>query len=88
MPGLTLASGPPKAAVDSRAAAADRAKSSRGFDEETMDLMRHRPYLRALTPQQRRSWWEQRKRLKARVVIGTAWLPLPVRRSYAYAQRF
>ena len=53
-----------------------------------MDLMRHRPYLRALTPQQRRSWWEQRKRLTARVVIGTAWLPVPVRRSYAYAQRF
>ena len=52
-----------------------------------MDLMRHRPYLRALTPQQRRSWWEQRKRLKARVVIGTAWLPPQVRRSYAYAQR-
>jgi hypothetical protein len=53
-----------------------------------MDLMRHRPYLRALTRQQRRKWFEQRKRLTARVVIGTAWLPMPVRRSYAYAQRF
>jgi hypothetical protein len=53
-----------------------------------MDLMRHRPYLRALTPRQRRSWWEQRKRLTARVVIGTAWLPVQVRRSYAYAQWF
>lgn len=52
-----------------------------------MDLMRHRPYLRALTPRQRRSWWEQRKRLTARVVIGSAWLPEQVRRSYAYAQR-
>ena len=51
-----------------------------------MDLMRHRPYLRALTPRQRRSWWEQRKRLTARVTIGAAWLPLQVRRSYAYAQ--
>ena len=57
-------------------------------DEETMDLMRHRPYLRALTPQQRRAWWEQRKRLKARVGIGSAWLPLQVRRSYVYAQWF
>jgi hypothetical protein len=56
--------------------------------EVTMDLMRHRPYLRALTRQQRRKWFEQRKRLTARVVIGTAWLPMPVRRSYAYAQRF
>ena len=53
-----------------------------------MDLLRHRPNLRALTPQQRRAWWEQRKRLTARVVIGTAWLPEQVRRSYAYAQRF
>lgn len=51
-----------------------------------MDLMRHRSYLRALTPRQRRTWWEQRKRLKARVVIGAAWLPEQVRRSYAYAQ--
>jgi hypothetical protein len=51
-----------------------------------MDLMRHRPYLRALSPAQRRSWWEQRKRLRARVSIGTAWLPLQVRRSYTYAQ--
>jgi hypothetical protein len=52
-----------------------------------MDLMRHRSYLRALTPQQRRAWWEQRKRLKARVGIGSAWLPAQVRRSYAYAHR-
>jgi hypothetical protein len=53
-----------------------------------MKLMRHRPYLRALTPQQRRAWWEQRKRLNLRVTIGIAWLPLQVRRSYTYAQRF
>lgn len=52
-----------------------------------MDLMRHRSYLRALKPHQRRVWWEQRKRLTARVAIGTAWLPEQVRRSYAYAER-
>ena len=28
-----------------------------------MRLMRHRPYLRALTPHQRRLWWEHKKRL-------------------------
>jgi hypothetical protein len=52
-----------------------------------MELLRHRSYLRALTPQQRRTWWEQRKRLKARVSIGAAWLPAHVRRSYAYVQQ-
>ena len=53
-----------------------------------MKLMRHRPYLRALTPSQRRVWWQNRKRLTARVDIGAAWLPDQVRRSYAYAFRF
>lgn len=52
-----------------------------------MGLMRHRPYLRALTPQQRRAWWDQKKRLNLRVTIGIAWLPEQVRRSYAYALR-
>lgn len=52
-----------------------------------MNLMRHRPYLRALTPPQRSSWWEQKKRLNLRVTIGAAWLPDQVRRSYAYALR-
>jgi hypothetical protein len=53
-----------------------------------MNLMRHRPYLRALTPQQRRVWWGHKKRLNLRVTIGAAWVPEQVRRSYAYALRF
>jgi len=52
-----------------------------------MSLMHHRSYLRALTAAQRRSWFEQRKRLAPRVLIGIAWVPERVRRSYAYASR-
>lgn len=52
-----------------------------------MSLMHHRRYLRALTAAQRRSWYEQRKRLTPRVPIGIAWVPERVRRSYAYASR-
>jgi len=51
-----------------------------------MSLMRHRSWLRALTPAQRRRWLEQRKRLTPRVPIGSAWLPQPLRRSYVYTQ--
>lgn len=50
-----------------------------------MNLMRHRPYLRALNRRQRLAWWEQRKRLRTRVTIGAAWVPVSVRRTYAYA---
>jgi len=77
--GVSLAQCAAHAAPISQLDAAARDSTNEG----AMDLMRHRPYLRALTPQQRRSWWEQRKRLTARVVIGTAWLPAHVRRSYA-----
>jgi hypothetical protein len=52
-----------------------------------MKLMHHRGYLRALTPAQRRSWFEQRKRLMPRVPIGSSWVPDRVRRSYTYANR-
>jgi hypothetical protein len=52
-----------------------------------MNLMRHRGYLRALTPAQRRSWLEQRQRLTPRVAISSAWLPKELRRTYAYTQR-
>ncbi|HTP74594.1 MAG TPA: hypothetical protein VML58_20465 [Burkholderiaceae bacterium] len=52
-----------------------------------MNLMRHRGYLRALTPAQRRLWVEQRRRLTLRVAISSAWLPTEVRRSYVYARR-
>jgi len=52
-----------------------------------MSLMRHRRYLRARTPVQRRSWFEQRRRLTPRVPIGSAWVPDRVRRSYTYASR-
>ena len=53
--------------------------------EDSMGMMRHRSYLRALTPRQRRAWWEQKKRLSLRVTIGAAWVPHQVRRSYTYA---
>jgi len=50
-----------------------------------MDKLFHlRSYLRVLTPAQRRSWFEQRKRLTPRVPIGTAVLPRSVHRSFAY----
>jgi hypothetical protein len=52
-----------------------------------MNLMRHRSYLRALTPAQRQRWLEQRQRLTPRVAISSAWLPTEVRRSYVYAHR-
>lgn len=52
-----------------------------------MNLIRHRPYLRALTPQQRRVWWAHKNRLQSRVRIGSLWVPDRVRRSYAYALR-
>lgn len=53
-----------------------------------MQLMRHRRYLRVLNPQQRRAWWEQKKRASLRVTIGAAWIPDQVRRSYTYALRY
>lgn len=47
-------------------------------------LFSHRVYLRCLNKAQRRSWFEQRKRLKPRVPIGTAVIPRAVKRQYAY----
>jgi hypothetical protein len=61
-------------------------RSKRRMAPRNMSLMHHRRYLRALTAGQRRSWFEQRKRLTPRVPIGSAWLPDRVRRSYAYAR--
>jgi len=55
--------------------------------EFSMNLMRHRPYLRALSRSQRLAWWQQKKRLNLRVTIGAAWVPDSVRRTYAYALR-
>jgi hypothetical protein len=46
-------------------------------------LLKQRSYLRGLTPEQRRKWFEQKKRLTPRVVIGKG-LPRSVLRSYAY----
>jgi hypothetical protein len=37
--------------------------------------MSHRPYLRALSPRNRRSWADQRARLTPLVPIGTACAP-------------
>jgi hypothetical protein len=54
-------------------------------DPRTMKtLYRLRPYLRCLSARQRRSWFEQHKRLTPRVPIGTACVPPGVRRQYAY----
>ncbi|WP_179298385.1 hypothetical protein [Burkholderia ubonensis] len=47
-------------------------------------IFRHRSFLRGLTAAQRRRWFEQHKRLKPRVPIGTAVLPAAVRRSFVY----
>lgn len=35
------------------------------------DLLKQRSYLRALSPANRRKWFEQRKRLTPKVKIGT-----------------
>lgn len=48
------------------------------------NLLSHRPWLRCLTRAQRRAWFEQRKRLRPRVPIGTAVLPAGIKRQYAY----
>ncbi|MEP9325174.1 hypothetical protein PPMP20_18865 [Paraburkholderia phymatum] len=50
------------------------------------NLLSHRPYLRCLNAKQRRAWFEQHKRLKPKVPIGTAVIPARVRRSYAYVR--
>jgi hypothetical protein len=62
-------------------------RSKRRVAPQNMSLMHQRGYLRALTAAQRRSWFEQRKRLTPRVPIGSAWLPDRVRRSFAYTSR-
>ena len=50
------------------------------------NLLSHRAYLRCLSPAQRRAWFEQRKRLKPRVPIGTAVIPRSIKRQYTYVQ--
>lgn len=47
-------------------------------------IFSHRSYLRCLSPAQRRSWFEQRKRLTPRVPIGTKLIPHAVRRQFVY----
>jgi hypothetical protein len=49
-------------------------------------LFSHRSYLRCLSKAQRRSWFEQRKRLTPRVPIGTAVIPNAIARQYAYVR--
>jgi hypothetical protein len=48
------------------------------------NLLRHRSYLRRLSRQQRRSWFEQWKRATPRVVISGAYLPMKVACSFTY----
>ena len=47
-------------------------------------LLRHRSYLRKLTPAQRRAWFTQWRTARPRVMIGSAYLPPTVAKSFAY----
>ncbi|WP_124646276.1 hypothetical protein [Burkholderia sp. Bp8990] len=51
---------------------------------EPVVRMRHRPYLRALSPRNRRQWAEQRARLSPRIAISSSFVPLAISRQYAY----
>jgi hypothetical protein len=51
------------------------------------NILRHRSYLRHLTPNQRRSWFEQWKVLRPRVKIGSSYVPYSVQRSFAYIKQ-
>ena len=46
--------------------------------------MFHRPYLRALSPSNRRRWAEQKARLSPRVAISSSFVPHDLSRQYAY----
>ena len=48
------------------------------------NVLRHRSFLRGLTRQQRRKWFEQFKTMQGRAPIGGLYLPPAVRKSFTY----
>jgi hypothetical protein len=51
-----------------------------------MNIFAYRRHLRFLSHQQRRVWWDQRKRLTPRVSIGGAYVPPNVSRVFTYVK--
>ncbi|MDR5749925.1 MULTISPECIES: hypothetical protein [Caballeronia] len=51
-----------------------------------MSIFAYRKHLRFLSQAQRRRWWDQKKRLTPRVVIGAAYVPPNVTREFAYVK--
>ncbi|HSV16420.1 hypothetical protein [Caballeronia sp. RCC_10] len=51
-----------------------------------MSIFSYRKHLRFLSQAQRRRWWDQKKRLTPRVVIGGAYVPPNVSREFAYVK--
>jgi hypothetical protein len=51
-----------------------------------MSIFAYRRHLRFLSHQQRRVWWDQRKRLTPRVRIGGAYVPPNVSRAFTYVK--
>jgi hypothetical protein len=54
--------------------------------EVAMSIFAYRKHLRFLSQAQRRRWWDQKKRLTPRVVIGGAYVPPNVTREFAYVK--
>jgi hypothetical protein len=52
--------------------------------EVAMSIFSYRKHLRFLSQAQRRRWWDQKKRLTPRIVIGAAYVPPNVTREFAY----
>jgi hypothetical protein len=52
--------------------------------EVAMSIFSYRKHLRFLSQTQRRRWWDQKKRLTPRIVIGAAYVPPNVTREFAY----
>ncbi|WP_250513073.1 hypothetical protein [Caballeronia sp. INDeC2] len=54
--------------------------------EVAVSIFSYRKHLRFLSQAQRRRWWDQKKRLTPRVVIGGAYVPPNVTREFAYVK--
>jgi hypothetical protein len=51
-----------------------------------MNIYAYRRHLRFMTRAQRRTWWEQKKRLTPRVAIGQSYVPPNISRAFAYVK--
>lgn len=51
-----------------------------------MNIFSYRRHLRFLSHTQRRRWWEQRKYLKPKVVIGRCHVPRTISSQFAYVK--